>query len=67
MSAKQKQMSKRTELELELLAALKAMVRALREQVHLAREMAGDLAVNEGNGPAYRMARDAIYKAEGRE
>lgn len=50
-----------TPLEEELATALKAVIVEWRKQTALAREIGGSLAVNEGNGKAFRMANAALF------
>ena len=47
----------------ELLRACKGLIVALRMQVNLARDLGGDIAMNEGNYDAWQQAEAAIAKA----
>lgn len=49
----------------ELVAACEGLIEALRSQVWLARQLGGDIAVNEGNAVAWDKARAALAKAKG--
>ena len=48
----------------DLVEACKGLVVALRTQSHLARELGGDIALNEGNWPAWKKAEKAISNAK---
>ena len=48
----------------ELVKAARAAVREWRKQCHLARELGGDIAVNEGNAKAFTRITAAIAAAE---